>query len=313
MRDEVLSTLGLIGPKALPFLWQFWRTKNVGKHWRTGILSSARYSGPDALPLILEGYKRKDAYYREIVEESIGILEQRFDYDASSALIEALESPKPLLCINAGGLLLVRRPELRLHVINRLRPFLSHPKAEIRLATVYALQKTDDGVEAALPELLPLLPLAKGEDPSLRAGVLEIIRRLGPKAAAAVPMLMNIIRDDSTDHWGSPFSKLAAEALGEIGPAAESAAPALIALLTDDRPTMPTGVPNSIFAAIALGNIGPAARAAVPALNELYQRTIPELRHNVTKALEQIRGPEPKGSWWARLFRRGGNAGPGSN
>jgi HEAT repeat protein len=313
MRDAALTTIGMMGPKALPFLWQLWKRKDKGKHWRMGVLSCAKYIGPEALPLILEGFKKKNSDYWVHVEESIGLLEHQFHYDASPALIEALGSSKPLLCINAGGLLLSRRPELRRHVIDRLRRFLSSPQAEIRLATVDALQKTDDGVEAALPELLPLLPLAKGEDPSLRAGVIEIIRRLGPKAAAAVPMLADIVRDDPTDHWGCPFSKLAAEALAEIGPAAEAAVPVLLAMLKDDRPTMPTGIPNSIFAAIALGNIGPAARSAVPALNKLYRRTFPELRHNVANALEQIRGPKPKGNWWTRLFRRGGDADPRPN
>jgi HEAT repeat protein len=313
MRDAAMDTLGMMGPGALPSLWQLWKTKGKGKGWRVRVLTSARYAGPAALPLILAGFKRKNPDYWVYVEESIGLLEEQFHCDVAPALIEALGSPKPLLCVNAGGLLLARRPELRRHVVGRLRPFLRHPKPAVRLATVWALQKTDDGMEDALPELLALLPPAKGEAPGLRAGVLEVLCRLGPKAAGAVPVLADIVRHDPGGHGGCPFSKLAAEALGEIGPQAAAAVPALTAMLKDDRPTMPTGIPNSIFAAIALGAIGPAARPAVPALKALLRRTIPELRHNVAGALEHIRGPEARESWWKRLFRRGGDGRPDNN
>src|SRR5262249_38295799 len=55
MRDDVLATIGQMGPKALLFLWQLWKTRKLGKRWRTRVLSSAKYIGPEALPLILEG------------------------------------------------------------------------------------------------------------------------------------------------------------------------------------------------------------------------------------------------------------------
>jgi hypothetical protein len=59
MRDAALTTIGMMGPKALPFLWQLWKRKDKGKHWRMGVLSCAKYIGPEALPLILEGFKKK--------------------------------------------------------------------------------------------------------------------------------------------------------------------------------------------------------------------------------------------------------------
>jgi hypothetical protein len=126
-----------------------------------------------------------------------------------------------------------------------------------------------------------------------------------------VPLLVDIVLHDPTDRWGYPFSKMAAEALGAMGPEAAEAVPALIQMLQDDRPTAPSGFPNSFFA--ALGEIGPAARSAVPGIKKLYQRIGPELRHNLDRVLEQIRGPVRTGSWWRRLFRRRRDAEPGHN
>jgi HEAT repeat protein len=311
MRDEAMTTVGLMGPAALPIFWQMWKAPNKGKRWRTKVLSRARHIGPEALPLLLQGFKKKNPDYWTCVEEAVGLLEHELHHDASPVLIEALGSKKPLLCINAGGLLLVRRPELRRHVVGRLRPFLSHPAPWVRLAAVWALQKAGEGAEEALPDLLALLPLERGEDGSLRAGVIEVLCRLGPKAAAAVGVLAEIVHSDPSDHLGNPFSKLAAEALAEIGPAARDAVPSLIEMLQDDRPTAPTGIPNSIFAALALGSIGPAARPAAGALEQLLGRAIPALRHNVIRALEQVRAADPARGWWSRLFGRKNDPGPG--
>ncbi len=54
--------------------------------------------------------------------------------------------------------------------------------------------------------------------------------------------------------------RIAAFALGKIGPAAKEAVPALIAALKDEDKDV------RVYAASALGHIGPAAKEAVPAL-----------------------------------------------
>ncbi|HEY7159489.1 MAG TPA: HEAT repeat domain-containing protein, partial [Gemmataceae bacterium] len=194
--------------------------------------------------------------------------------------------------------------------VERIRRFIGHADKEIREAALRALMRAGEGGEEALPELLARL---KDEEPLIRELTIQAIGLLGPKARQAVPLLVDIVLHDPTDRWGYPFSKMAAQALGAIGPEAAEAVPALIQMLQEDRPTAPSGFPNSFFAALALGEIGPTARSAVPALNKLYQRTIPELRHNVANALEQIRGPEPTGRWWIRLFHRRRDSEPGQN
>ncbi|HEY7310058.1 MAG TPA: HEAT repeat domain-containing protein [Gemmataceae bacterium] len=310
MREDVLATLGEMGPKALPFLWQLWKTRGLEKHWKIRVLCSAKFIGPEALPLILQGFRMKHSDYWNTVRGSIEFIELQFHYDVIPALRTALNSPKPLLSLNAGGLLMVRCPETSREVVGRVRRFVVHPDKDICEAALRALGRAGDGMEDALPELLTRL---KDEEPLIRELAIEGIGRLGPKAREAVPLLADIVLHDPTDRWGYPFSKMAAQALSVIGPEAAEAVPALIQMLQDDRPTAPTGIPNSIFAAHALGSIGPAARSAVPALNELYRRTFPELRHNVANALEHIRGPEPTGNRRLRRFYRRSDSKPGQN
>jgi HEAT repeat protein len=308
MRDDVLATLGEMGPNALPFLRQLWKTKKLGKHWRIRVLRAAQYVGPEALPLILQGFTMKHSDYWGTARGAIECIERQFHHDVIPALRAALDSPKPLLSLNVGGLLMGRRPETGREVVERIRRFIGHADKEIREAALRALMRAGEGGEEALPELLARL---KDEEPLIRELTIQAIGLLGPKARQAVPLLVDIVLHDPTDRWGYPFSKMAAEALGAMGPEAAEAVPALIQMLQDDRPTAPSGFPNSFFA--ALGEIGPAARSAVPGIKKLYQRIGPELRHNLDRVLEQIRGPVRTGSWWRRLFRRRRDAEPGHN
>ena len=64
-------------------------------------------------------------------------------------------------------------------------------------------------------------------DPFVRAWAAQAVGYIGPRAAGAVPALIELLNGDAASR-GS-----ACMALGEIGAAAESALPALRAALTD--------------------------------------------------------------------------------
>jgi HEAT repeat protein len=327
LRDDALSTLGWLGPGALPFLWDLWRAKMTRPRYRKRVLSAASYIGPEALPLILEGFKKKNPDYWVTVKEALGMLESRFPCDLVSVLRAALDRPEPLLRINAAGLLIARAPEFSRQAVDCIRRFLCHRKPVLREAAIDALHdaasgmstfhgkcasdalaairegvpRAPEGVQDALPELLTLL---KDQNPRARQQAIQIVSQLGPRGKEAVPLLVDIILHDPTECFEVPFSTMAAEALGGIGPTARAAVPALTQMLDDDQTTMPTGIPKSLFAAVALGKIGPAARPALPALRRLLQRTIPQLQHNVVEALAQIEGPGERQPWWRNLLAR---------
>jgi HEAT repeat protein len=103
--------------------------------------------------------------------------------------------------------------------------------------------------------------------------------RMGPKASAAVPLLIEALRDmDRDTHLA------AASALGDIGPAASTAVPHLGRAVKDGD------VAVRRTAAYALGRIGPAAKAAVPDLIEALKDKDEYTRSSAAQALGRI-GP----------------------
>src|SRR5205085_7783229 len=86
----------------------------------------------------------------------------------------------------------------------------------------------------------------------------------------------------------------AAGALGAIGPRAASAVPGLIEALKDRRETTspPANYPQICVTAIwALGSMGLEAKVAVPALAELLRVPSPSVRQAVAEALTEF-GPD---------------------
>src|SRR5262249_4298166 len=108
--------------------------------------------------------------------------------------------------------------------------------------------------EKALPRAIEAL---KNDDTQGLA--VEVIRRLGPKAASAVPALILELKDPSPDHRREVEFTLAA-----IGPDAKDAVPALGERMTDEKEESRV----RIVACYALGKIGPAAAAAVDPLRK---------------------------------------------
>ncbi|MCY2926613.1 MAG: hypothetical protein NT031_14475, partial [Planctomycetota bacterium] len=146
--------------------------------------------------------------------------------------------------------------------------------------------------------LEPLLDTLRNGPASRKGGALDALHAMGPHAAPAVPLLLEMLRSRSGDTMGIAL------ALGSIGPPARVAIPALVRALAwvsppgskgfEDKvtfviervidqlgPAEPAGVPELIaalgdanaqvrrWAAIELGRIGPHARAAVAPLERL--------------------------------------------
>jgi HEAT repeat protein len=118
---------------------------------------------------------------------------------------------------------------------------------------------------------------------AVRLEAAEELAKAGPKAKAALPTLLDVLKTDSSIE----VKRAAAKALGAIGPAAKIAVPALVEVLKErDLYTYPT-------AAEALGNIGPDARPAVPELVPALVHTNRDMREIAEKALAKIL-PNPK-------------------
>ena len=142
------------------------------------------------------------------------------------------------------------------------------------------------------PAVPALIKALKNGKKKIRAHAAEALGKIGPKARAAVPALVQELRNqgDGKDtiainigenaffRYPGPRSR-AATALGQIGPEAKAAVPALAQVLKDDDSSIRTA------AARALGNIG---TAAVPALLKALQNDDARVRAASVTGLGQI-------------------------
>jgi HEAT repeat protein len=152
------------------------------------------------------------------------------------------------------------------------------------LAAIRAWQKENaplsDPGNVSVPALIEKVRNPKDRMDDLNA--FQQLSRFGPKAAAAVPALIDYLNDPS-----ARYRLNAANVLAAIGPAAKDAVPTLIALLKDSKYT---GRANAVS---ALGEIGPAAKDAVPALIEALKEDDRGVSGNAPRALGLI-GPAAK-------------------
>lgn len=141
----------------------------------------------------------------------------------------------------------------------------------VRLASAWALLQFDrtnpDYIAVAVPRLTVAL---ERPDPRVRKLAADTLGSLGPKGAAAVPVLINRIGEDE-----DPVVRMScALALAQMGEASRSAVPALIKLLESE----PAGGRRAVI--FALGNLGPVAADALPLLRRealqgpLFDRTL---------------------------------------
>jgi len=123
----------------------------------------------------------------------------------------------------------------------------------------------------AAPELVAVLK-DEGRPVYMRMSAARALGRMVPPPDGAVHALAAALKSDDVS-----LCMIAAEALGELGPAAKDAVPALISVSND-----------SAAAIEALGRIGPGAKDAIPALAEIVEGRNDEHSALATAALGRI-------------------------
>ena len=121
----------------------------------------------------------------------------------------------------------------------------------------------------AVPFLIEAL-----KEKEIRAVVTFILGRIGPNAKAAVPALIEEIKDEDKN-----VRARAVEALGKIGP---ETMPTLLAALKDKEPIV------RVRAVQALGRLGPAAVKATSAIVDVMQDPDESVRSEAALALKKI-------------------------
>ena len=134
--------------------------------------------------------------------------------------------------------------------IEELAANLTDPNLHVRRAAIRALRQIKPGQDKVVPLMLKTLG---DKEPAV---VLMALHTLAEGGAAAVPAMIEALKDDRTDYW-------ACIVLSEIGPAAKDAVPQLIKTLSDDEQEV------RMEGAMTLAAIGEASAPAIPKLIEL--------------------------------------------
>jgi HEAT repeat protein len=220
-------------------------------------------------------------------------------FDVATALAEIGAPPTGKLLdafVRTGDSFAARQlaclgPKAR-EAVPSLRALLTDKRLEVRANAAVALAY----IEPSLGESIPVLIEGLNHLDDNTLDVLEVpqaLAQLGPKAKAAIPTLIGLVkkeRDDSDvlnalvqidpegkecvpalisalDHEDFNVVVVADDCLGLLGPKAKDSVPALAAIVTrKSDEEFSNGDGPQISAARALRRIGPQARPAIPAL-----------------------------------------------
>jgi HEAT repeat protein len=146
------------------------------------------------------------------------------------------------------------------------------------------LAEVGPAAAAAVPRLIALYRNRRSHW-QFRMHILDVLADIGPGAAKARPLLEKVLGDREIRlRYG------AALALASIGPAGKAAVPVLIEAMRDEQEGWWWSM-NGGKALVALGNVGPAAVAALPHLEEAARTEAGERRRRAAReALAKIRG-----------------------
>jgi HEAT repeat protein len=155
---------------------------------------------------------------------------------------------------------------------------LRDPNPSVHQETLSTLKT---GGPAALPVLVELVrqPNSDWTVTEVRCTAADLLGGMGPSAREAAPALVEALRDPDAH-----VRSVAVTALGEIGADASEAVPALVALLKTE---------DCLKAVLALKAFGSEAMAANPALVELLKDKDPTIRWNVADTLAKIKVDAP--------------------
>jgi HEAT repeat protein len=202
----------------------------------------------------------------------IAVMRTRADARTRQAVAAALERIGSKVTLQASGM---GCPLSEEGARQLMRVMLTHPDDSACSAARDALQAIGVHPETAGSVLGETI--RKNTDKELRLAALNALRTIGPAAKAAIPVLVELLRDRDPE-----IPKKTWAALDQIGSYATQAVPVLAQALQDESKTV------RIRAARFLGELGPEASAAIPALQMALQDIDLDVRTNVRHTLKTI-------------------------
>jgi HEAT repeat protein len=256
VRREVLICLGHIGPdaKSLPAITA--QLDHKDDSVKAAAVFAIAKMGPEAAPA-LPKLEQQLTTTNELLQTVAAWAVARIQPNNAAALDKSLPILVQSLTRKDAA---VRTAALRALLDLRPGPDRVLPVLHriLENADPAQLDEALDALATIGEPALPGITLAL-KRPESRLRAVSILGRMGPKAASAVPALLEVYQDPTA---GGSLRREVVHTLGAIGPAAAAAVPALAAALED---------PDSRLrhnAGIALGRIGKPAASAAPALEK---------------------------------------------
>jgi HEAT repeat protein len=303
--NEVYEALGRMDAPGLPSILGLLdnpesRVRNLGCQVIAALGPAAATAVPKLIPLL----KDQDLGVRRAAVQALSRIGAAAR-PATEALAELTRDKNILVRLESLTALEQIRPDPR-----RVEPVaveaLKDGNVHVRIRAASLLFAVAPKHADILPSALELL-----KQPASRHAALDLIGRMGPAAAGAVPALTKMLADRDTN-----VRRQAIPALGRIGPAAKSAVPALLEQLntsdfsivqsvlntlrilgSDDSARIVPAVLklakqgpnfNRVLYLSFLADQGPKAAAAVPWLVEELHRPPSDLTTNLAEALFKI-------------------------
>lgn len=158
--------------------------------------------------------------------------------------------------------------------ISQLAGELKSSDAAVRRSAAKELEDRGPMAKAAIPALVETL---RDSDREIRYRVTKALAKIGPDASAVSGLGVALKDADQEIRY------YAAKSLSEIGPEAEPAVPALIEALADR-----TNEKARYYLIKSLRKIGPKAKSAAPALQEFVPSSDEKVRNEAAAALKAI-------------------------
>ena len=315
----ILVIAGIGWMAAVPLAVSLLRSSLTGPdyesvHLSTGITTLVPGARRAALPVLLDSLRSTDRHVRANAWNALGLLRfrsQELIPTLVSLLKDGDEGVRLSACSDLGelgpdaepavaALITVVQDEGAGRILNDgsgpARRVLAHDsskKLSVRSAAAEALGKIGPKARAAVPALMEA---AQDANPFVRFDTAIALWKIEGEAIRSVPILSSLLSVRPAGPRDPSVASMAAHALGDIGAETEPAVPALIALLARGRRE------GGDEAAESLGKLGAAARTAEPKLLELLSVEIlggDDSYHVITlaTALAQIGCRSPEAIW----------------
>jgi hypothetical protein len=248
----------------------------TGPEERAAAIERFRQGGPDGVPVLialLAGEPgRGEPDLRWTSAEILG----RMGSDAigaEDALLAGLDDADPhVRAVCAAAL-----PQVGVPAERAVPALLARLETDQRVQFVDAVGEYRGEAREAVGPLVQLVENA-ASDADLRRSAVWALGRIGPDAAAALPVLLRCLSDDRVS-----VREAAAGTIGMLGaPARDQGIPALIAALADAGPVVRCNALES------LSDFGEASRTAVPEIKQLLEDPDERVQKTARKTLEAI-------------------------